>query len=230
MRKQVYLAGLILSCALPVHATTAAEVMAALQAKFTLTELNSWTGNIASPGTQMVVQKPGLFAGDPTAFNKKTRITNGQLARSGGSSLGGSLFGSGSAGHEVKVGDSVYISSLFGNPGNTGFTLKALTTSTYDVVSNGKTKSEHGALLIQFDYEGGLDALDTAAVVSDFAQWFKTTQEASESRTVRLGQTPAEVEAILGPPEKRIDLGPKQVFVYKDMKVVFLDGKVADVE
>jgi hypothetical protein len=37
-----------------------------------------------------------------------------------------------------------------------------------------------------------------------------------------------EVTAILGPPEKQILLGAKTIFVYRDMKVVFVDGKVAD--
>jgi hypothetical protein len=34
----------------------------------------------------------------------------------------------------------------------------------------------------------------------------------------------------LGQPEKKVDLGTKQIQVYKDLKVTFLNGKVADVE
>jgi hypothetical protein len=48
--------------------------------------------------------------------------------------------------------------------------------------------------------------------------------------TIRLGQTLEEVTAILGPPEKQILLGAKTIFVYRDVKVVFVEGKVADVE
>jgi hypothetical protein len=46
---------------------------------------------------------------------------------------------------------------------------------------------------------------------------------------VRLGMTPAEVESALGPPQTRVDLGPKVLYKYKDMTFEFRDGKVTDV-
>jgi hypothetical protein len=48
--------------------------------------------------------------------------------------------------------------------------------------------------------------------------------------TVALGQTPDQVTAILGSPKQVIDLGAKQIYKYSDMKVVFMNGKVSDVE
>jgi hypothetical protein len=48
--------------------------------------------------------------------------------------------------------------------------------------------------------------------------------------TIALGQTIAEVEAINGKPDKVIDLGAKKIYVYKDMKITFTDGKVSDVQ
>jgi hypothetical protein len=48
--------------------------------------------------------------------------------------------------------------------------------------------------------------------------------------TVQLGQTPDEVVAILGQPDKKVDLGTKQIYVYKDLKVTFVKGKVSDVQ
>jgi hypothetical protein len=48
--------------------------------------------------------------------------------------------------------------------------------------------------------------------------------------TVKLGETIDQVVAALGQPGKKFDLGSKQVYVYKDLKVTFLDGKVTDVE
>jgi len=48
--------------------------------------------------------------------------------------------------------------------------------------------------------------------------------------TVSLGQTPAQVTAALGQPAKIADLGPKKVYVYSDMRVVFTEGKVSDVQ
>jgi hypothetical protein len=48
--------------------------------------------------------------------------------------------------------------------------------------------------------------------------------------TVALGQTPDQVTAILGAPKQVIDLGAKQIYKYPDMKVIFMNGKVSDVE
>jgi hypothetical protein len=47
---------------------------------------------------------------------------------------------------------------------------------------------------------------------------------------VELGQTIAQVEAILGKPQKIMKLGPKTIYIYPDLKVVFINGEVADVQ
>ncbi len=48
--------------------------------------------------------------------------------------------------------------------------------------------------------------------------------------TVTLGQSLGDVEAILGPPQRIMDLAAKKVYVYKDVKIIFVNGKVADVQ
>jgi len=48
--------------------------------------------------------------------------------------------------------------------------------------------------------------------------------------TVALGQTTGEVEGILGQPVSKALLGAKTIYNYNGMKVVFKDGKVADVQ
>ena len=48
--------------------------------------------------------------------------------------------------------------------------------------------------------------------------------------TVAIGQTTDEVVAILGQPEKILNLGAKQIYVYKDLKVTFVKGKVTDAQ
>jgi len=53
---------------------------------------------------------------------------------------------------------------------------------------------------------------------------------AVESKTVKLGMSPDEVKQSLGNPDKIVDLGAKQVFIYKDMKIILVDVKVADVQ
>jgi hypothetical protein len=53
---------------------------------------------------------------------------------------------------------------------------------------------------------------------------------AAPPATVEIGQTPDQVTAILGQPEKIINLGAKQIYVYKDLKVTFVKGKVTDAQ
>jgi len=53
---------------------------------------------------------------------------------------------------------------------------------------------------------------------------------APEPQNIQLGQTVEEVEAALGQPEKKVNLGAKQIYVYKDLKITFVKGKVSDVQ
>ena len=48
--------------------------------------------------------------------------------------------------------------------------------------------------------------------------------------TVALGQSIQDVEAIMGKPSNVADLGSKKIYVYRDLKITFVDGKVTDVQ
>ncbi len=56
------------------------------------------------------------------------------------------------------------------------------------------------------------------------------TVSAVESKTIKLGMSLDEVKKSLGNPDKIVDLGTKQVYIYKDMKVVFLNSQVSNVQ
>ncbi|HTW49877.1 MAG TPA: hypothetical protein VMD92_18105 [Acidobacteriaceae bacterium] len=49
-------------------------------------------------------------------------------------------------------------------------------------------------------------------------------------KTVSLGQTRDQVTAVLGQPQKVVKLGAKEIDYYPDMKVIFMNGKVSDVQ
>ena len=53
---------------------------------------------------------------------------------------------------------------------------------------------------------------------------------AAEPVSVDVGQTIDQVTAALGTPLKVVNLGAKKIYVFKDMKVTFLNGKVSDVQ
>jgi hypothetical protein len=51
-----------------------------------------------------------------------------------------------------------------------------------------------------------------------------------EPQQIEKGQTPDQVKASIGTPDKIVNLGAKQIYVYKDIKVTFVNGKVSDVQ
>jgi hypothetical protein len=55
-------------------------------------------------------------------------------------------------------------------------------------------------------------------------------QPQAEPQSIEKGMTADQVEAAMGKPEKIVNLGPKKIYVYKDLKVTFLNGKVFDVQ
>jgi len=52
----------------------------------------------------------------------------------------------------------------------------------------------------------------------------------AEPQTIQMGMTMDQVQAAVGKPDKIVNLGPKQLYIYKDMKVTFINGRVADVQ
>jgi hypothetical protein len=57
-----------------------------------------------------------------------------------------------------------------------------------------------------------------------------TDEPPAPPKTTAVGQTIDQVVANLGPPVKIVKLGTKQIYYYKDFKVVFVGGKVTDVQ
>jgi len=55
-------------------------------------------------------------------------------------------------------------------------------------------------------------------------------QPPAPPKTISIGQTPDEVIAALGQPEKIVKLAKKETYYYKDLKVIFTAGKVSDVQ
>jgi hypothetical protein len=55
-------------------------------------------------------------------------------------------------------------------------------------------------------------------------------QQQPDPQTVEVGMTPDQVVNALGKPDKIVKLTAKQIYIYKDMKVTFKDGKVSDVQ
>jgi hypothetical protein len=55
-------------------------------------------------------------------------------------------------------------------------------------------------------------------------------QQQAEPQTIQLGETSDQVRTALGQPDKVVNLGAKQIYVYKDLKITFVSEKVSDVQ
>jgi len=84
-----------------------------------------------------------------------------------------------------------------------------------------------------FAVDNGNDAQQTQAQNPQGGQGQAAEQQpavpAAQPQTIQQGQTPEEAQASLGQPEKIIKVGAKQIYVYKDLKVTLMNGKVSDV-
>jgi hypothetical protein len=64
----------------------------------------------------------------------------------------------------------------------------------------------------------------------DQGQQQQADQPQAQPQSIEKGMTPDQVEAAMGQPDKKVNLGTKQIYVYKDLKVTFINGKVSDVQ
>jgi hypothetical protein len=83
------------------------------------------------------------------------------------------------------------------------------------------------------DTEGGGDAngQQQGGGQDQQQQAAPAAQEApKQPQSIERGQTEDQVVAAFGQPDKIVNLGAKKLYIYKDMKVTFIGGKVADVQ
>jgi len=216
-------------------AVTPEEIKAVVEARYRVTK-PGFFGDFKEVGSVLVVQKEGLRANRPSKIFAPNVIVGHQIATVGGGDLplGGKIE------PDLKIGDRLHLYGV--QTGDDFIELDTFTVNTYVVAGSGTRGPTPLQASTRFRYEGGLAAVTASRVMDDIHAWFReegeagpaalprTEGDAGATRTVRSGQTPEDVVAILGAPGKIFILGAKTVFVYRDIKVIFIDGKVADAE
>jgi hypothetical protein len=200
-----------------------------LKSKYEITKTGMDRARITQPGTVLVIQKDGIsadLATDMTFLNNKIR--QGQVAQAGGF---GAFMQDKKTNRVLKSGEKVYVFKIEVKDDQVRYFI--ITCDTYDVNLNGSTKQTRYKALLSFEL--GKDFLSTATAEDvkkavDAVIVPEQELKASSTKSVEMGQSPEQVEAILGRPDKIVNLGPKKIYVYKDMKIVFADGKVSDVQ
>jgi hypothetical protein len=200
-----------------------------LRSAFKLTKTSKLEkNNVTEPGAVFVVQQEGMaadLAHDAVVFT--SRVVDGTVSQRGGTA---GFFSKGSTKH-LNLGDRVYLTDI--DVKDDRIRVGMLTAETFQVIERGKTQ--------QARYKGYVDfEFDKAAIVSMDSQTATKAIEAvllredkvagSKTKTIELGQTLEQVEATFGKPISIAKLGAKTIYTYKDMKVVFTDGKVSDVQ
>lgn len=97
------------------------------------------------------------------------------------------------------------------------------------VTEDGGSKSR-----IRFKFDKDMELYDAETVRELFEFTFTDNEAdlagAEETVKLELGMTVEEVKELKGKPESEVDLGIKVILVYEDLKLIFKEGKLADVE
>jgi hypothetical protein len=237
-------------------ATSREEATAAVTTQYRITT-PGFLGGFNEIGTIIIPRREGLRANRPSKSFTPNLIKDRQLVAAGGGtqSLGSAHNGALKPGerlhlYDVRTGNdyvqldlftvATYVVTGSGKQGPTP--LQASVRFQYDGSLAGVTTQQLLSDIGEWLTSEGeprpvavapavvAPVAVTPAVVPSPTPDTESRAPVRATSTVKLGQTREEVTAILGAPEKQILLGAKTIFVYRDVKVVFVDGKVTDAE
>ena len=181
---------------------------------------------ITQPGVILAVRLPGIYADVANTQDAivNTNFANGQVSQASGFAA---AFGS-NTGHSrtLNPNEKVYVTDVLVKRDAVQLELLTVDVTTLADGEGTRYRAELNVKLPGLDTmtpEDVKKAIDT--VIADPA-----VTSAVQSKTVKLGMSPEEVKQSLGNPDKIVDLGAKQVFIYRDIKVILIDGKVSDVQ
>jgi hypothetical protein len=214
------------------------------QYKLAKTGSDSSGGSIVETGTVLVIQKGGIL-GVPLSNVAMAPATykDGDLRPPGG---GAKIF-IGMKSRLLTIGEKVYVTKIDVHQKNDKIMLTIVECDACNGVQ--QPSSYKSAVIFQFpkDYLSKADGSQVKDLISQVlapdagggdqqaqAQQAPTQQPTGQPSTspaeIAIGQTIDQVQAALGQPEKIVNLGTKQIYVYKDLKVTFVSGKVSDVQ
>jgi hypothetical protein len=227
-----------------------------LVAQYKLTKLGvDATGiTVADPGTVLMVQKGGVLGFPPTDMGVlPTKFENGTI-HSPSPVLTG-MFKQNVSTRFLTAGERVYVTKLDINMKAAKITFSIVECDTCNGVQN--PSNYKATIAFQFA-KGSLESANPAEVENTISQVLAIDNDSNQGGggdpgagqqsgqqqqdqpqqpqppaatvNISVGQTLDQVKAALGEPLKTVNLGTKQILVYKDLKVTLLKGKVTDVE
>jgi hypothetical protein len=203
----------------------------ALEAQYPLAKTGMDRLRITKPGALLVINAEGISGDLATdATYGENKIIDGAVSQRGG--LLASMQGKKTS-RTFQKGEKVYAYDI--NVRDDAVNLIVISAETFNVAVKGSTQQTRYKALVSFKFDkAGLPSMSVESVKKaiDSIMQLETEAKAAAStpKTIKLGQTFADVEAALGKPTRVVDLGAKVTWVYADMKVIFVDGKVTDVQ
>ena len=200
-----------------------------LDEEYSLTKLSLSWKRVTRPGGVYIIQQEGILGQmDRAGSLTKIYVEDGQLRQASG------FFASGlmerKHGRLFEVNEPVYIRDI--KVGNREVQVFIHARNIVHVNVDGSSEQTRYKSLVAFrfpknylpdaPYEAIKAAIDTVLLPESEAA-------ARETKTISLGQTPETVERIVGRPNKVINLGEKLIYIYDDIKVTFVEGKITDV-
>ena len=203
-------------------------------------------------GTVLVIQLDGMGASPVTEFTFGNNYKDGRIKRS----LAGSLIHQANNVRDLRAGDRVYL--LKTEVKDTGVVFNVQTCDICDGSPTDLAQMPYRAALT-FQYPKGYwnntgyaqiqqtigevfafadgpnagaqpNPEPVAPAGAQVAQQQPPPPPQQEPVKIGLGQTTDQVVAGLGQPDKVVDLGSKKIYIYKDLKITFVDGRVSDVQ
>ena len=181
---------------------------------------------ITQPGAILAVRVPGIYADVANTEDAivNTNVANGQVSQATGFTA---AFGSNTRrSRTLNPNEKVYVTDVLVKRDAVQLELLTVDVTTLADGQGTRYRAELNVKLPGLDSMTPEDVKKTIdTIVADPA-----VASAVESKTVKLGMSTDEVKKSLGNPDKIVDLGAKQIYIYKDMKIVFIDSKVSDVQ
>jgi hypothetical protein len=229
-------------------ATTATAQAPTLQeqlaAQYKLTKVGSDGSIIGDPGTPLLIQKHGIIAVPSKSLTRcPAKFKDNDLHPSTGFCVGmvrnvARIFKQGAKVYPVKIDvnlDKSKISFEVVGPKGVmtgqvdfefpkGYLQKASASEVEDTIGQVFT------ITTEDQAPNNTEADQQQPADQPQAQPAQPEAQQAEPQSISLGMSPDQVEAALGKPDKIVNLGAKQIYVYKDLKVTFMNGKVSDVQ
>ncbi len=196
-----------------------------LKETYPLTKTGEDRNRVGKHGIVLVVQKENIVGDKATDLTfTLNKVRDGQVVQGEGWTVKRNA-------HTFEPGERLYVFDIDVKDNEIWF--KMISCDTFPITRGGWTEQTRYKSLVNFQFpKGYLATADITELKEKIGSVLAIGSEASAPKSIELGQTAEQVEAILGKPDTIVRLGPKTVYQYqiKNMKIIFIGGKVADVQ